>query len=335
MKKVSIIVPVYQDEKSIIRCMHSLVNQTWGNIELIVIDDGSTDNSLKKLKEFSENRNNIILIHQRNMGVSSARNKGLKFASGEYITFVDADDFIEKNYIQILVETIQQQKTDLVIDPILLSSKHSFESKSENLRVCNYEMRGLGKAFPYLYSKYIFHNVCGKLYKAYFAKKVLFKKNIKIGEDLLYNLDYLKLIRNMTLINENGYSYIENKNSATHNYRENDFENQKLLNEKSISFYKNILNGKANEISIIEQVFTINVTILILTVISSKELDNYRKKLILKKIYYNPYFYTKLKFNSTNKKTLELTRKIFLFGNFYVLLFFGEIYKLSKKILNR
>lgn len=332
MEKVSVIVPVYQDEQSITRCITSLLRQTWNDVELIFIDDGSTDNSLKVLKKLSSSKDNIIIIHQKNMGVSGARNRGLEAANGKYVTFVDADDFIEDDYLKVLVETMQQQKTDLVIDPLFFKS---VTDEKRSRRPHNYDMATLKEDFPYLFSKYCFHNVCGKLYKTHFAKRIVFHNNITVGEDLLYNLEYLKLINSITVVNENGYTYVENENSVTHSYRENDFNNQKILNEASRSFYSNYLNGNSNNLKMIDQAFVRNIIILILTVISDNEISISRKLTILDKVYYSSYFYDKLKTTEMHKKILEFVRKIFLDKYFYTLLLFGKMYKVGKQLLKR
>lgn len=324
MEKVSVVIPVYQNEKSIGQCIDSLYKQTWKNLEIIIIDDGSTDNTLKVLQHLSLNKKNTILIHQENMGVSAARNRGVEVASGEYLTFVDADDLIEEEYIQVLMDSMKKENTDLVIDNIWPAIK--------NKDCHNYKIKNLSPSFPYLYRKYCFHNVWGKLYKTVLAKQILFNNKFRMGEDLLYNLDYLKLINTFTLIHENGYKYIENINSATHSYRKGDFNNQKQLNEASISFYKDFLNGDKKNISIIEQVFSKNVLLLILTVISSKNLKNDKKLSILRSVIDNPYFFNRLKVQRIDKKLLELIRLLFIYRKNYVLLIFGIGYRISKQL---
>ena len=100
--KVSIIVPVYNAEKYLIRCVDSIINQTYKNLEIILINDGSIDNSLEIMKKYKVIDNRIIIIDKKNEGVSIARNVGIKSSSGKYICFVDSDDYIENNMIQIL-----------------------------------------------------------------------------------------------------------------------------------------------------------------------------------------------------------------------------------------
>ncbi|MCH5299776.1 MAG: glycosyltransferase family 2 protein [Ruminococcus sp.] len=110
---ISVIVPVYNREKTIKKCINSIISQTYSNIEIIIVDDGSTDNSLKKCKELSVSNENIIVYHQNNKGVSAARNYGLKESKGEYVMFVDSDDWLEQNAVEYLFKKLTPE-TDIV-----------------------------------------------------------------------------------------------------------------------------------------------------------------------------------------------------------------------------
>ena len=115
MKKdlVSIIVPVYNASKYLENCLNSILKQTYNNIEVILIDDGSTDNSLEICKEYKKNDKRIKIIHKENGGISSVRNLGVKESKGKYICFVDSDDYIEKDYVEVLYSGIKKYKTKL------------------------------------------------------------------------------------------------------------------------------------------------------------------------------------------------------------------------------
>ena len=115
MDKISIIVPVYNNYNFLDKCLDSIINQTYKNIEIILINDGSTDNSLKKLKKYAKVDSRIILINKKNEGVSKARNDGIKISTGKYITFVDSDDYlecdaIEKIYIALIKNKVEELK---------------------------------------------------------------------------------------------------------------------------------------------------------------------------------------------------------------------------------
>ena len=112
---VSVIIPVYNAEKFIKTCIDSVLAQTYTNIEIILINDGSVDYSKSICEKFANNASNIILINQQNSGVSAARNAGLKFATGKYVTFLDADDELPPNAIKQCVEAAETADFDMVI----------------------------------------------------------------------------------------------------------------------------------------------------------------------------------------------------------------------------
>lgn len=110
---ISIIVTVYNNEKCLVKCLDSVINQTYTNIEIIIINDGSTDESLKICEEYSQRDQRIILVSQINKGVSEARNAGLEKVNGSYITFVDSDDWVEPDFIETLYNTLKVNDVDL------------------------------------------------------------------------------------------------------------------------------------------------------------------------------------------------------------------------------
>lgn len=112
--KVSIIVPVYNVEKYVERCIESIIKQSYKNLEIILIDDGSKDNSGKICDEYAQKDNRIKVIHKKNGGLSDARNTGLNIADGEYICFIDSDDYIHKDLVKDNLEKLIQQKADMI-----------------------------------------------------------------------------------------------------------------------------------------------------------------------------------------------------------------------------
>ena len=113
MPKVSIVIPVYNAEKYILRCMESIENQTFKDFEVIAVDDGSSDSSLKILEKFSEKTTFLKLLRQKNMGAAKARNTGIKNAAGDFICFVDSDDWLEPEYLEILVKNQEETGCDI------------------------------------------------------------------------------------------------------------------------------------------------------------------------------------------------------------------------------
>ena len=106
-EKVSIIIPVYNVSEYLEQCLDSVVNQVYGNIEIIIIDDGSTDGSNEICEKYQKEYDNIILISQKNQGVARARKKAFEYVTGEYVGFVDADDYVRNDFVQELVNNIQ------------------------------------------------------------------------------------------------------------------------------------------------------------------------------------------------------------------------------------
>lgn len=115
MKKISIIVPLYNSEKFLTKCLESLVNQTYPNYEIILINDGSTDNSKKICEDYMKKHKNIVLINQKNSGQGKARNVGIKAATGDYVTFVDSDDWVDLDMLQILYDNSDFGNCDIVV----------------------------------------------------------------------------------------------------------------------------------------------------------------------------------------------------------------------------
>ncbi|MGI6499315.1 MAG: glycosyltransferase family 2 protein [Anaerostipes sp.] len=115
MEKVSIIIPVYGVEAYLAECLESLINQTYENLEIIVVDDESPDQCPKICDEFAERDKRIIVIHQKNKGAAGARNTGLKAATGNYICFVDSDDKVKEDYVKVLVDTLKENNADIVV----------------------------------------------------------------------------------------------------------------------------------------------------------------------------------------------------------------------------
>ena len=114
-QKVSVIIPVYQAEKYLVRCVDSVTNQTYKNIELLLIDDGSTDNSLSICHRLAEKDSRIRVFYHRNMGVAATRNKGIDYATGQFIYFLDSDDWINENTIYDMVTSLNENNADLCI----------------------------------------------------------------------------------------------------------------------------------------------------------------------------------------------------------------------------
>ena len=250
---VSIIVPVYNVEKYICKCLDSLLNQNYSNFEVILIDDGSTDNSGKICDYYSKKHNNIRVFHLDNKGVSNARNYGIEKAKGDFIQFVDSDDFVNKNYINDMIKLIDSEEIDMIICGINQVNYNQGESVSSNIIVSKNEGLYRKNNLKYVIEDLIessYINYCySKLIRRNLLKenKIEFKKNISLGEDTLFILDVLKNSRSIRVVSEAPYNYVIHSNqSLTYKYRKDKFD---ILNNLSNEIYKfcdeeQILNEK-------------------------------------------------------------------------------------------
>jgi glycosyltransferase involved in cell wall biosynthesis len=179
--KVTIIVPVYNVEKYLKKCLDSLINQTYKNLEIIVIDDGSTDSSGKICDEYSANDDRIIVIHQKNSGCSVARNNGLDRVTGSYLTFVDSDDYLEENAIERFIEIAIKEKADMVIGEAttFFSQGISYLPKFDNEKLNTEELK-----------EAILNDRIGSHVITKFYKRELWN-NIRFPLDLIYEDFYI------------------------------------------------------------------------------------------------------------------------------------------------
>ena len=187
--KVSIIIPIYNGEKHLAECLDTIQNQTYTNLEIICINDGSRDKSLSILKEYQKKDDRFIVIDQKNAGQSKARNEGIRRASGKYISFVDCDDFIELDMIEKMVLKAEETNADIVITNFSLYFEDTGRYESYRDEVLYYTLKN--KVFtveecPEII-KYV--GVWDKLFETDFLKKnnLLFWENI-IYEDHLYSV---------------------------------------------------------------------------------------------------------------------------------------------------
>lgn len=211
--KVSIIVPAYNTEKYINKCLTSLINQTYKNIEIIVVNDGSTDNTNEIVENFAYSDDRIKLFNIENSGVSNARNFAIKNSTGNYIAFVDSDDYISSNYIEIMLSCALENNLDLVCC--------NFQKISENKTQKKYKIKKV-KTKIYNKTEYLKEIFTGNLLTFALTTSKIYKKelmnefigNIVHGEDILYNYYYLQKIDKAGYLNLKLYTYVTRKNSA-------------------------------------------------------------------------------------------------------------------------
>ncbi|PZX05945.1 glycosyltransferase EpsJ [Psychrobacillus insolitus] len=256
--QVSVIIPVYNAELYLSDCIQSIRNQTYKNIEVILINDGSTDNSGVICDEFASKDSRIKVSHQNNSGPSIARNRGIELAQGKYIQFVDSDDTIELMMTEILVESMNKDSQ------LVLSGYKATHINDDNNRILQNVTPGVHgilnnkeflRDFGVLFEQSVIIQLWNKLYITEIIKKnnIQFVESLNIGEDLLFNLDYYKFCQNIHVINDSLYNYLifNNTNSLISNYKKDFFGNQLLLFQKIREFLlRNDSYNKKNKDSV-------------------------------------------------------------------------------------
>ena len=214
MDKVSVIVPNYNAEKYIGDCIESLVNQTYKNVEIIIIDDCSNDNSVGIVKDYQKKYSNILLIElKKNKGVSNARNLGIKKASGEYIMFSDSDDFYELTAIQELVSAAEKRKSDFVI------ANYYINKENKKIKVDNSTYFSKDKIKKEEIISYMTLTSCSKLIKKtlFIQNNIQYPQDIKRCEELTVIPILAYFARKPIVIDSTLYNYCQRKGSASNN----------------------------------------------------------------------------------------------------------------------
>lgn len=240
--KISVIIPTYNTEKYIEKAIKSVVEQTYQNFELLIVDDCSKDNTKEICKKYVGQYENIELIEKnKNVGVSDSRNIGLSRATGKYIYFMDSDDYLEKDMFQGLIDIMEKYHPDLIttgffsevdrkniVDEIFFEERF-YEGKEK-----------IKEDFIAMWEKHIYYNVWNKLY----VKEVIDTYNIRFpsynwGEDIKFNQDYLMYVNKIYNTSKCYYHYVrERRGSTTKKYQNQLFETRIRENQEFIEFFK-------------------------------------------------------------------------------------------------
>lgn len=206
---ISIIIPVYNVSQYLNECIQSVINQSYQNFECILIDDGSSDGSEIICDQWTQHDNRIRVIHQPNQGVSKARNKGIAEAQGEYIAFIDSDDWIDSNYLNTLLRPIEESNVDLVVCGLQQHySNETFKNYSYKTGIIHIERQDT-KAFTDINKKFLLFGPVIKLYKRTIIQthNIHFPPEYTYGEDLLFNYNYLEYVKVIYIIDQCLYHY--------------------------------------------------------------------------------------------------------------------------------
>lgn len=209
--QVSVIIPVYNIKEYILRCIESVFNQTFDDWEIIAVDDGSTDGSSAILDELAEKNKKVKVFHVENGGVSNARNFGMEQSDGDYIYFLDGDDWIEPQTLKTLYE-FAKRGFDVV------QSNHDIVDENGNHKVvCDFsdkEVYSSEQAIGLYFLEEITQSVCNKLFKKEFIKNIKFDTELSIGEDSKVVYEVCKIVKSIKLISSITYHYFTRSNSA-------------------------------------------------------------------------------------------------------------------------
>lgn len=239
---VSIIIPVYNVENYLGECLNSVINQTYSNLEIILINDGSTDKSGKICDEYALLDKRIKVIHKKNEGVSSARNMGIDLAKGEYIAFVDSDDLINEKYISSMYQNCIETNSDLTFcrfskyedGRVIKVQEKMPECLEVNINEVNF-VNFICQFFNF--KKNIFGSCCRTLYKKDIIKSNRFNPNIKISEDLLFLLQTMLTSKRISSVNEHLYFYRQSRKSTTSLYKKKYLNSQLTLHKELQKFF--------------------------------------------------------------------------------------------------
>lgn len=244
MPKVSIIVPIYNRECLLPRCVDSILNQTFKDFEMILVDDGSTDNSAKICDDYAELDSRVIVIHKENGGVSSARNLGIEYSTGEFIMFCDSDDYVEKQWVENLYASL----SDTVIMPVCSACDENYQIIHNDEKI----YYNLYNVWDIIKNKYL-HVPWNKIYNAQIIKthNLRFNENFNYAEDMIFCLNYFEKLQNgkILIFKEPTYRQCETPNS--------------LSRKKHIDKYWEAINEVYDKIDLLLEKYNINKTCII------------------------------------------------------------------------
>lgn len=345
-KLLSVVIPVYNAENCIKDCLNALINQTYSNLEIIVVDDGSTDNSLNVCKKYAELDSRIKVFTHANMGVSATRNEGIYKATGDYIFFCDSDDYPEPELAERYVQAIENwQNSDVsficcgmffdnVLNKNVKNKEHILEADYGFVRGEDYLIsRAAAATLAWLK---LFNFVTNKCYDLNLIKanNIRFDKDINIGEDLKFNLDYLDISAgNIGVINQPLYHYVRRRgDSLSITYHKNDLEDTKCIYKRFVNWQINQPDSTRENILVVKGIY-LNDWVSRLTSMyeaykAGEVGENVHRK--LSKDLKSKEFQSTLKEIHRGKKISTLRYVCLRTGTFRLFYFFRGIYQVMK-----
>lgn len=244
---ISIIIPVYNVENYIEKCLDSIVNQTYRNLQIILIDDGSTDGSGLICDVYAKRDERIQVVHQKNSGVSKARNKGLSLVKGKYVGFCDADDWIEQDMYEYLYNLLKHTKYSIAVCGVWLETIEGKTPVGYATRDTLY--LGVPDALAALHvGKETNAWLWTKLFVTDHIKNITFDENLKVAEDYIFECDVLVKSNGMICGTESKYHYVQRKSSVSNNGYTVEFEKGVATVKRYVERYVEMYPDKAREL---------------------------------------------------------------------------------------
>lgn len=282
---ISIVLPVYNAEKYLKKSIESILCQTYPAWELIIVDNGSDDNSLQICQEYAKNEERVLVLHQyQNKGVSAARNLGLEKATGNYITFLDADDWVAADYLEQLVKIAKNTQADMLVCQYKKVYDAERNSSADVLAEEDKEVQRFD-AKAYERAEYIeqcllngYTHCWGVLFKLSLLEGIRFPARVTIGEDVLFLIDTIMQAGKIVVTEYDGYRYYINEQGAMNRKFTPSYMDQILCwqkaKEKLLDQYPDVQN-KINSILVVSTMLVVGK----LSALSKEELDNFSKEM--------------------------------------------------------
>lgn len=306
---ISVIVPVYNIERYLPKCIDSILNQTYKNIEAIFINDGSTDNSLEILEKYRKKDKRIKVIDKKNAGSGAARNDGIEISNGKYISFLDSDDWYEEDFLEKLYNNLIENNSDVS----MCNPKMVYDDASKNKKINTYFFNKieLNKTPEKILGILAMPVVWNKLYK----KEIILKNNIKFPnysfcEDVEFLYKIFLYVNKVSKIEDDLYNYYQREDSVTKKIKEESIEQLYQVLKNIENYIKNNFNSKLEIFYLYKIQFIYSVSLTLLARIDNDE--------ILRK-----------KINFKNNSEVKNINKNLIFKNKKILVYYMAI-KLNK-----
>ncbi|MDR0913764.1 MAG: glycosyltransferase [Oscillospiraceae bacterium] len=327
---VTIVLPVYNMEKYLDRALNSVVNQTYKNLEIILVDDGSTDASPQMCEQWAEKDARIKVVHKQNNGLGMARNTGIENATGDYICFFDTDDYVETKLVEECVKRLEEQPADVVLFSSYNVRKNDnitpVKITAEQRCYTGDEIRSKLLPSLFVYGLGYSINVWSKMYNLQVIKQknIYFKSEREIyQEDAYFNLEFFSKAKSAIAIAQNLYYYIENGNSLSRKYKEDRFDKSNYWLVKSLEYAKK--ENLPNDVLVFIQARYLGTVVFALKQIVASGLPRRQRAKLLKQAYKNETL------RSTLKKEVLVQKTKFLALFFWLVKY--RIYCLANMLL--